>query len=74
MLEVTAADAAPALVRTAVGDSSAEVRQTATFALGRLGPAARENTRPVLQQLSTAGADEAVRARAAELLREMERR
>jgi HEAT repeat protein len=74
MLEATAADAAPALARAAVEDSNAEVRQTATFALGRLGPAARENVRPVLQQLSTAGADEAVRARAAELLRDMERR
>jgi HEAT repeat protein len=73
MLEATAADAAPVLARTAVEDSNSEVRQTATFALGRLGPAARENIRSVLQQLSTAGADEAVRARAAELLRDMER-
>jgi hypothetical protein len=70
MLEATAADAAPALVRTAVEDSNAEVRQAGTFTLGRLGPAARENTRP----LSTAGAEEAVRAHAAELLRDMGRR
>jgi HEAT repeat protein len=74
MLETTARDAAPALARAAVEDSNSEVRQTATFALGRLGPAARETARPVLQQLSTAGADEAVRARAAQLLRDMEQR
>jgi HEAT repeat protein len=74
MLDVTAESAAPALARAAVEDSNAEVRQTATFALGRLGPAAREVIRPTLQGLGTGAADEAVRARAAELLREMERR
>jgi HEAT repeat protein len=74
LLEATAADAAPALVRAAVEDSNSEVRQTATFALRRLGPAAREATRPILQQLSSAGADETVRNRAAELLRDMENR
>jgi HEAT repeat protein len=74
LLEVTAVDAAPALARTAVEDFNSEVRQTATFALGRLGPAARETARPILQQLSSAGADEAVRNRAAELLRDMEKR
>jgi HEAT repeat protein len=74
LLEVTAADAAPALARAAVEDSNAEVRQTATFALRRLGPAAREATRPILQQLGSAGADETVRNRAAELLRDMENR
>ncbi len=74
LLEGTAGDAAPALVRTAVHDASAEVRQTAVFALGRLGPAARETARPILEQLSTAGTDEAVRARAGALLRDMEKR
>jgi HEAT repeat protein len=74
MLEVTAADAAPALARAAVEDSNSEVRQAATFALGRLGPATRETTRSTLQQLGTAATDEAVRTRATELLRDMERR
>jgi HEAT repeat protein len=74
ILEAVAADAAPALARTAVEDSNAEVRQTATFALGRLGRAARETTRPVLQQISEAGPDEATRARATELLRSLEGR
>lgn len=73
-LEGTAASAAPALAKAAVEDRTPEVRQTAKFALGRLGPEAREATRPVLQQISTAGTDEAVRTRATELLREMERR
>jgi HEAT repeat protein len=74
LLEATAVDAAPALARTAVEDSHLEVRQTATFALGRLGPAARQSARPILQQLSSAGTDEAVRTRAADLLRDMETR
>jgi HEAT repeat protein len=74
LLEATAAEAAPALARTAVQDANAQVRQTATLALGRLGPAAREAVKPVLQQLSTAGSDEAARARAADLLRDMEKR
>ena len=62
------------LAKAAVEDVTPEVRQTAKFALGRLGPDAREATRPVLQQISTAGADEAVRTRAVELLRDMEKR
>ena len=74
LLEATAADAAPALARAAVEDSNSEVRQTATSALRRLGPAAREATRPILQQLSSAAAEETVRNRAAELLRDMESR
>ena len=74
LLETTAGDAAPALARTAVQDASAEVRQTATVALGRLGPVARDAVRPILEQLSTAGTDEAVRARAGTLLRDMEKR
>jgi HEAT repeat protein len=74
MLEATAADSAPALARVAVEDSEAGVRQTAKFALGRLGSEARETARPVLQQASVAATDEAVRTRATELLREMDKR
>jgi HEAT repeat protein len=73
-LEGTAAGAAPALARTAVEDASPDVRQTATFSLGRLGPEARETVQATLRQIGVTGADEAVRTRAAELLREMEKR
>ncbi len=74
LLGTAAVEAAPALARSAVEDPSSEVRQTSAIALGRLGDAARETAGPVLQQLSVAGADEAVRARAAQLLRGMEKR
>jgi HEAT repeat protein len=74
LLGPTAAQAAPAVARTAVQDSSPEVRQTARSALGRLGPDVRETTRPTLEQLSRAGVDEAVRARAAELLNDLDKR
>jgi HEAT repeat protein len=74
MLETTALESSPALARASVEDSSPEVRQTAKFALGRLGAEARERARPVLQQASVAGSDEAVKARAVELLRGMENR
>jgi hypothetical protein len=50
------------------------VRQTATLALGRLGPVARETVRPILEELGTTATDEAVRARAGALLRDMEKR
>jgi HEAT repeat protein len=74
LLEATAEAAAPALARTAVRDANAEVRKSAGFALGRLGPAAREAARPILQELSAAETDEAARTRALEVLRAMERR
>jgi HEAT repeat protein len=73
-LDTTGADTAAALARTAVEDPEAGVRQTAKFALGRLGAEARGAARPVLQQASVAATDEAVRTRAIELLREMDRR
>jgi HEAT repeat protein len=73
-LDTTGADTAAALARTAVEDPETGVRQTAKFALGRLGAEAREAARSVLQQASVAATDEAVRTRAIELLREMDRR
>lgn len=73
-LEATAADSAPALARTAVEDPEAGVRQTAKFALGRLGPEARDAAKATLQQTSVAGSDEVVRTRALELLHEMDKR
>jgi HEAT repeat protein len=73
-LEATAAESAPALARAAVEDSEAGVRQTAKFALARLGLEARETAKPILQQTSVSSSDEAVRTRALELLREMEKR
>jgi len=73
-LEATAAASAPALARTAVEDPEAGVRQTAKFALARLGAEARDTARPILQQASVGGADDAVRTRALELLREMDQR
>lgn len=74
LFEGEAKAAVPALARAAVEDSNAEVRQTATYALARLGPPAREAATPVLQQLSTGTTDDAVRMRAGELLRDMEKR
>lgn len=74
LLATTAGDAAPALARTAVEDSSAEVRQTAALALARLDPAARESAKTVLRQLGSSAASEAERNRAMEMLRDMEKR
>jgi HEAT repeat protein len=73
-LEATAADSAPALARTAVEDSEDGVRQTAKFALGRLGPEAWEAAKASLQEASVAGPEDTVRIRALELLREMDKR
>ena len=72
VLVATASDAAPALARSAVEDPQLEVRQTATFALWRLGPESREAIRTALQQLSAGAADEAAKARAVELLRDLD--
>jgi HEAT repeat protein len=74
LLETTALESSPALARSAVEDTSPEVRQTAKFALGRMGPEARERVRAVLQQASVAGPDEAVKARAVDLLRDLDKR
>ena len=73
-LESTAREAAAPLARTAVQDPRDQVRVTAAFAMSRLGPEARETSRTVLTELSTTAQDEAVRTRAAELLRDLERR
>ena len=73
-LESTAREAAAPLALTAARDPREQVRVTAAFAMSRLGPEARETSRTVLTELSTTAQDEAVRTRAAGLLRDLERR